>query len=144
MSFDISSSSSSRSSSAPVSQSFGIVDESVARTKPYPAFAPDTIPGSLTPDELSLIRIQYGVPPEYELELPEPTDRASAPPPDCFYLYQEAFRTRLRLPLPSFVVALFRFLNIFLASVVPNSFRFLIGFLSLCSLAEVRPNSFFV
>ena len=138
MSSDISSSSSSRSSSVPVLQSPYTVDEPVARTEPCLAFAPDTIPGSLTPDELSLIRIQYGVPPEYELELPGQTDQASAPPPNCFYLYQEAFRARLRLSLPSFVVALFYFLNISLVFVMSNSFRFLIGFLSLGSLAEVR------
>ena len=96
-----------------------------------------SIPSSLTSDELSLIKIQYGVPLEYELELPGPTDRASAPPPGHFCLYQEAFHTGLRLPLPPFVVAFFRFLNISLVSVAPNSFRFLIGFLSLCHLAEV-------
>ena len=110
MSSDISSSSSSRSSSVPVPYSTGTVDEPVARTEPCSAFASDTIPGSLTPDELSLIRIQYGVPPEYELELPGPSDRASAPPPGRFCLYQEAFRAELQLPLPSFIVALFRFL----------------------------------
>ena len=139
MSSDISSSSSSRSLSAPVPHSTGTVDEFVARTEPCLAFAPDTIPSSLTPDELSLIRIQYGVPPEYELELPGPSDRASAPPPDHFCLYQEAFCVGLQLPLSSFVVALFHFLNISLVSVVLNSFRFLIGFLFLCSLAEVQP-----
>ena len=93
---------------------------------------------TLWPEELSLIRIQYGISPEYELELPEPTGRASVPLLDCFCLYQEAFRVGLRLLLLPFVIALFRFLNISLVSVVSNSFRFLIGFFSLCSLAEVR------
>ena len=134
-----SSSSGSRSSSVSVSQSPQAVDESVGRAKPHPIFAPNAIPCSLTPDELQLIRVQYGVPPEYELELLGLSDRASAPPPSCFCLYQEAFRARLRLPLPPFVIALFQFLDISLASVAPNSFRFLIGFLSLCHIVEVQP-----
>ena len=133
MSSSTSSSSSSRSLSIPAPQNLSSVDE------PHPIFVPDTISSSLTPKELSLIRIQYGIPPEYELELPGPFDRASAPPPGRFCLYQEAFRAGLRLPLPSFVVALFHFLNISLVSIMPNSFRFLIGFLFLCSLVEVRP-----
>ena len=133
MSSNTSSSSSSRSSSIPAPQNLSSVDE------PHPIFVPDTIPSSLTPEELSLIRIQYGVPPEYELELPGPTGQASAPPPGCFCLYQEAFRAGLRLLLPPFVIILFHFLNISLVSVASNSFRFLIGFLFLCHLAEVRP-----
>ena len=125
--------SSSRSSSVPAPQNLSYVDG------PRPIFVPDTIPSSLTSDELSLIRIQYGVSPEYELELFGPTDRTSALPPGCFCLYQEAFRVGLRLSLPPFVVTLFHFLNISLVSVASNSFRFLIGFLSLCRLAEVWP-----
>ena len=130
MSSSTSSSSSSRSSSIPALQNLSSVDE------PRPIFVSDTIPSSLTLEELSLIRVQYGVPPEYELELPKPTGRASTPPPDCFYLYQEAFRVGLRLLLSPFIITLFHFLNISLVSVAPNSFRFLIGFLSLCRLAE--------
>ena len=104
------------------------MDGPTSRAGTCSIFASGAIPCSLTPDELLLIRVQYGVPPEYDLELPGPADRASTPPPDRFYLYQEAFHARLQLPLPPFIVALFRFLDISLASVVPNSFRFLIGF----------------
>ena len=94
----------------------------------------------MTSDELLLIRVQYGVPSEYDLEFSGPSDRASTPPLGRFYLYQEAFRAGLRLPLSPFIVAFFRFLDISLASVVPNSFRFLIGFLSLCHVVEVQPS----
>ena len=120
MSSRASSSSGSRSSSASVSQSPQAVGESIGRAEPHPIFALDAIPCSLTPDELQLIRVQYGVLPEYELELPSPSDRASAPPSDCFCLYQEAFRAGLRLPLLPFVIALFQFLDISLASVAPK------------------------
>ena len=134
--FEISSgtsaSSGSGSSSASVPQNSHTVDEPISRAGPHPIFMSNAIFYSLTPDELLLIKVQYGVPPEYDLELPGPVNRASTPPPGCFCLYQEAFRAGLRLPLPSFNVALFRFLDISLASVAPNSFRFLIGFLSLC------------
>ena len=110
------------------------------RVEPCPIFASGAIFCSLTPDELLLTRVQYGVPSEYDLELPGPSDRTSTPPSGRFCLYQEAFRVGLRLPLPSFVVALFRFLDISLASVAPNSFRFLIGFLSLCHVVKVQPS----
>lgn len=104
-----------------------------------PSFIPETISCSLVPDDLPLIRAQYGIPPEYELELPGPNGRACFPPPGRFCLYLDDFHAGLRLPLPSFVFDLFNFFNISLASVVPNSFRFVIGFLSLCLLAEVVP-----
>ena len=140
MSSRASSSSGSRSSSTSVSQSPQAVGEPIGRAEPRPVFAPNAIPCSLTPDELQLIRVQYGVPPEYELKLSGPSDRASAPPPGCFCLYQEAFHVGLYLSLPSFIVALFHFLDISLASVAPNFFRFLIGFLSLCHVVEVQPS----
>ena len=128
------------SSSASAPQDPHSVDEPTFGTGLRPVFASSAIPCSLTPDELLLIRVQYGVPLEYDLELPGPSDRASTPPPGHFCLYQEAFRAGLQLLLPPFVVALFRFLDISLASVAPNSFRFLIGFLSLCHVVEVQPS----
>ena len=123
---------SSESSSASNPQVPVSADEPASGAGPRPVFASGAIPCSSTPDELLLIRVRYGVPPEYDLELPGPSDRASAPPPGRFYLYQEAFRAGLQLPLPPFVVALFWFLDISSTSVALNSFRFLIGFLSLC------------
>ena len=135
MSSDSSAPVSSGSSSASNPQAPVSADEPAFGAGSRPVFALGAIPCSSTPDELLLIRARYGVPSEYDLELPDPSDRASAPPPGRFCLYQEAFRAGLRLPLPAFVAAFFRFLDISLASVAPNSFRFLIGFLSLCHIA---------
>ena len=140
MSFGSSAPCSSGSSSASNPQVPSSVDEPASGAGLRPVFMPGAIPCSLTSEELLLIRVQYGVPPEYDLELPSPSDRASTPPSGRFCLYQEAFRAGLRLPLPSFVVALFHFLDISLTSVAPNSFRFLIGFLSLCHVVEVQPS----
>ena len=98
---------------------------------PHPIFILETILYSLHPDELSLVRIQYEVPSEYKLELSEPNNRACAPPPGRFYLYIEALRIGPRLPISPFVLAFFYFMDIFLASMVPNFFRFIIGFLFL-------------
>ena len=131
---------SSESSSALNPQVPVSADEPASGVGPRSVFASGAIPCSSTPDELLLIRVRYGVPPEYDLELPGPSDRASAPPPGRFCLYQEAFRAGLWLPLPVFVAAFFRFLDISLTSVAPNFFRFLIGFLSLCHIAEVQPS----
>ena len=140
MSSDSSAPVSSGSSSASNPQAPVSADEPAFGAGARPVFAPGAIPCSSTPDELLLIRARYGVPSEYDLELPGPSDRASAPPPGRFCLYQEAFRAGLRLPLPAFVAAFFRFLDISLASVAPNSFRFLMGFFSLCHIAEVQPS----
>ena len=127
------------SSFDPIFQNPDPIEETDLRSMSHPTFASSAISCTLTPDDLSLIRMHYGVPLEYELELPRPNDRACSPLSDRFCLYLEALHARLKLPLPSFVVALFHFLNISLAFVVLNSFRFVIGFLSLCHLAEVRP-----
>ncbi|XP_073116189.1 uncharacterized protein [Elaeis guineensis] len=140
ISSDSSAPGSSESSSTSNPQVAVSADEPASEAGPHPIFALGAIPCSSTPDELLLIRVRYGVPPEYDLELPGPSDRASTPPPGRFCLYQEVFRAGLRLPLPVFVAAFFRFLDISLASVAPNSFRFLIGFLSLCHIAEVQPS----
>ena len=48
---------------------------------PRPSFVPDTIPYKLRPEDLSLIRIQFKISFNYELELPGPNDRACSPPP---------------------------------------------------------------
>ena len=112
MSSDSSAPGSFESSSASNPQIPVSADEPASGAGSRPVFAPGAIPCSSTPDELLLIRVRYGVPPEYDLELPGPSDRASAPPPGRFCLYQEAFRAGLRLPLPVFVAAFFRFLDI--------------------------------
>ncbi|KAG1363519.1 hypothetical protein COCNU_11G003460 [Cocos nucifera] len=91
------------------------------------SFAPDTIPSVLTPDNLSLIRIQYGIPSEYDLELPNSNDQVNSLLIGRFCLYLKALRAGLRLPMPLFIVVLFRFLNISFTFVIPNSFRFIIG-----------------
>lgn len=142
MSSGSSSSSSSDSSSPAGSTSPGPPPSSATRSgsRGSPPFVPESIPSVVTPDDLSLIRIQYGIPNEFDLQAPGSGGRASSPPSGWFCLYLETLRAGLRLPLPAFVVTLFKFLNISLASVVPNSFRFLIGFLSLCQLAEVQPS----
>ena len=103
-----------------------------------PTFIPRTIPCSLHSEDLSLIRVQYKVSLEYELELLGSSDWACAPTLDHFYLYTKALRARLCLLIPPFVIALFQFLNIFFASMIPNSFKFIIGFLSLCISIEVH------
>nr|XP_010919074.2 cycloeucalenol cycloisomerase-like [Elaeis guineensis] len=66
---------SSESSSASNPQVPVSVDEPASAAGPRLIFASGTIPCFLTSEELLLIRIQYGVPPEYDLELPGPSDR---------------------------------------------------------------------
>ena len=73
----------------------------------HPVFMPETIPCSLCSEDLFLIRIQYGMLLEYELELPRSSDRACAPFLDRFCLYTKVLRVGLRLPILSFVIAFF-------------------------------------
>ena len=53
------------------------VDEPTSGAEPRPIFAPGVIPCSSTSEELLLVRVRYGIPPEYDLELPDPSDRAN-------------------------------------------------------------------
>ena len=130
-------SSGSRSSIDLSPQNLEIRMEAEPRAAPWPDFILGTIPCSLIVEDLSIVRIQYVVPAEYELKLSGSSGRACAPSLGRFYVYLEAFHARLRLPLPVFIVALFHFLNIFLASIVPNTFRLIIGFLALYISAKV-------
>ncbi|EHA8586614.1 hypothetical protein COCNU_scaffold000577G000020 [Cocos nucifera] len=53
------------------------------------SFAPDTIPSILTPDNLFLIQIQYGVTPEYDFEPPSSEDQ------EFLYLQVPSFHEKL-------------------------------------------------
>lgn len=53
-------------------------------------------------EDLSLIRIAYCIPKDFELELSGPNARVDSPPPGRLGVYKEAFKARLRFPIYPF------------------------------------------
>lgn len=58
----------------------------------------------------------YGVPEEFNLEFPKSDKRVNNLPPGRLGVYEEAFEAGLRFPIPSFLLDLLRFYNIFVYS----------------------------
>ena len=104
------------------------------------AFRSDDFVSMLGLEDLNQIRTSYRVPSEFDLELPEIMGRANNPPPIRLTMYEEAFNANFRLPIFSFILDLFRFYRISFCTLVPNSFRFIIGFLVACAMTNVRPS----
>ena len=93
----------------------------------------------LTRDDLRMLWGFYFIPAEFEIVLVDLGGRVDYPPSGYLGVYKEALKANLRFPLHSFIVKL---LNVYLlssAQIMPNSWRFIIGFLSLCFLWEVEP-----
>lgn len=74
-------------------------------------------------EDLSYIRIVYGVPGEFELELPAPDARVDNLPLGRLRAYEEAFNVGLRFPIQQFIFGLFRFYGVSLYTLTPNSLR---------------------
>ena len=112
-------------------------------------FVLDSIGSMLSSRELSTLRGRYGIPTAFELELPMTNSRVGDPPARWIGLYEELFRADLRLPMHPFIVEIFHFFNVSFCCIIPNSFRFIVGFVVACSLAKVHPSillfqSFFI
>lgn len=75
----------------------------------------------LNVDDLTKIQVLYGVPGEFDLELSKSDARANNPPLNKLGVYEEAFKARKRFSIPSFLLDLLRFYNIFLYTIIPNS-----------------------
>lgn len=61
---------------------------------------PGTYRSVLTVDKLAKIRIQYGVPGKFDLELPNSNVWVNNLPPRRLGVSMEAFEARLRFPIP--------------------------------------------
>ena len=67
-----------------------------------PTFMLGILAFTLNFDDLSFIQARFGVPLEYELELPGSDGKICSLPLGQLGLYSKAFRARLRLLIPSF------------------------------------------
>lgn len=117
------------------------LDSSSSPWNPKRPHSDDTlefVASSLTSEDLCMIRVAFGIPSKFELELSGPQDWVCSPPPGQPAFYEEAFRTRLRFFLPPFIVSLFSAFGLPLVVVSPNSFRFIVGFIMIYILVKVQ------
>ena len=100
---------------------------------------PEGFESVLTRDDLRMLQRFYFILVEFEIKLADPGERVDCPPSGYLGVYKEALKVGLQFPLHLFVV---RLLNVFLlssAQIAPNSWCFVIEFLSLCFLQGVEP-----
>ena len=100
---------------------------------------PESFESVLTQDDLRTLHGFYFILAEFEIKLAGPGERVDRPPPSCLGVYEEALKASLRFSLHSFVVQLMNVYHLSPAQIVPNSWRFVIGFFSLCFLLGVEP-----
>ena len=76
---------------------------------------------------------------EFGLILTSSDDRIHVPPVDCVGVYEEAVKANLRFSLHSFVKRVMERFSLSLAQVALNSWRYIVGFVSLCRMLDRRP-----
>ena len=83
---------------------------------------------------LDTIQSSCFIPSEFHIELAIPQERVHNPLAGRMGVYEEAIKIGLYFPLHPFVVKLLDRYALSLAQTAPNSWHYIIGFLSLCSL----------
>ena len=71
---------------------------------------------------------------EFHMALARPQERVHNPPTGGLGIYEEALKAGLRFSLYPFVVKLVDRFVLSLVQIVPNSWCYIVGFLSLCNL----------
>ena len=61
----------------------------------------------LNPNDLSRLRVWYGIPPDFDIELPRANERVDNLPPGRLAVYEEALWTGLRFPIHPFILLSF-------------------------------------
>lgn len=56
----------------------------------------------LGPKDLTYIQVLFGIPKEFDLEVPYPNTQVNSPPPSQLGVYEEAFEMGLNFLIPSF------------------------------------------
>ena len=100
---------------------------------------PEKYHSVLTSEDLGRIRGYCFIPSEFDLEVPGPSDRVHCPPVGWLGIYEDSLKAGLRFPIHPFVIKLLTEYNMCPAQIVPNSWRIIIGFLSLCLLHKRTP-----
>ena len=89
--------------------------------------------------DLGVLRGSFFILAEFCMVLAASEERVYAPLTGCVGVYEEAMMADLRFSLHPFVVKLLDRYVLSLAQIVPNSWRYIVGFLSLYSLHGRRP-----
>ena len=117
-----------------------VKDPRSPRSKTNSSFGPGEIQTELTLGDLELLWTQYYIANKFHLELSDSNARVHSLPLRRLALYKKNLRADLRFFIFSFIFELFRFYRIAFCSLSPNFFRYIIGFLILCSQIGVRPS----
>ena len=88
----------------------------------------------MTVMDLDTIQSSSFIPGEFRVKLARPRERVHNPPTSRLGVSEEAMKASLHFLLHPFVVKLLDRYALSLAQIVPNSWCYIIGFLSLCSL----------
>ncbi|XP_024043107.1 uncharacterized protein LOC112099840 [Citrus clementina] len=90
-------------------------------------YAIDFITCTTTVDELTNLRVRYGIPDEITLRIPGKKDTPSQPPRGYVTLFLENFKLGLRYPLQPYFVRMLNGLNLAPGQLNPNGWRILSG-----------------
>ena len=88
----------------------------------------------MTAMDLGMTQSSYFIPSEFRVKLARPRERIHNHPTNGMGVYEEAMKAGLCFPLHPFVVKLLDRYALSLVQIVSNSWRYIIGFLSLCYL----------
>ncbi|KAK6117347.1 hypothetical protein DH2020_048938 [Rehmannia glutinosa] len=88
---------------------------------------------TLSEDSLHNLRINAGIPSNYELRLPGPTDLPHSPPPGFATFFVDQLEAGLRFPVPDLLSGISRSFGIPLTQLVPNSIRLMVSFFMILS-----------
>ncbi|KAK6153821.1 hypothetical protein DH2020_013460 [Rehmannia glutinosa] len=94
---------------------------------------------TLSEGSLHNLRINAGIPAEYELRLPGPTDVPYNPPPGFATFFVEQLEAGLRFPVPDLLGRVSRSFGIPLTQLVPNSIRLLVSFSIIIQHSQEEP-----
>ena len=90
-------------------------------------YAIDFITCTTTVDELTNLRVKYGIPDDVPLRIPGKKDTPSRPPKGYVTLFLESFKLGLRCPLQPYFARMLNGLNLALGQLNPNGWRVLSG-----------------
>ena len=100
---------------------------------------PESFGSALTIADHDTLRGSCFIPSEFQMVLVGPERRVHNPPVGGVKVYEEALKASLHFSLHPFVEKVLDSFILSMAQVAPNSWRYIIGFLSLCNLHRRRP-----
>ena len=100
---------------------------------------PKSFRSVMTAVDLEKLRSFRFIPSEFGLVLASSDDRIHVPPAGCIGVYKEAMKASLRFFLHPFVKRVMKRFSLGLAQVVPNSWRYIVGFVCLCGMVSIWP-----